>query len=566
MSPSAVNEKTDTANDLLRVNSLHALKYCPRLFYLEEVEELYTQDDAIFAGRRLHAELERSDECDWQTLTMESEELGLRGKVDAVKTKQGAYIPYEHKRGHCCRQEDGSAGAWESDRIQLLAYCMLIEKATGAEVTQGRIRYHADNVTVTITLDEKGRADVLNAITDAMRLRESTDRPPVTENEKLCVRCSLAPICLPEEARLAKRETDPLIVSEPSPPLRLFPAEDDRKILHVVDQGTRIGRSGDQLKFEYLYNEKPTVCLPINDVGQVVINGNSQISTQAIKLCAEEGVGVHYLSGSGNYIGCFQSAKRSRIQQKIRQFSALSDPQMCLRLAKQLVECKIDTQRQMLKRSVRRAEENLQLGRIIKQIKILQGLAAQSETIDSLRGFEGSVGALYFSSFGDLISKEVPQELSFCHRNRRPPRDRVNALLGYGYGILLKDVVQAINVVGLEPAFGFFHQPRSSAPPLALDLMEIFRVLLVDIPVVTSINRQQWDTKKDFVATKHQVWLSDEGKKKFIGIYERRKADTWKHPVIGYSMHYSRIIELEVRLLEKEWMHEGGLFARLRLR
>jgi len=193
-------------------------------------------------------------------------------------------------------------------------------------------------------------------------------------------------------------------------------------------------------------------------------------------------------------------------------------------------------------------------------------MATKANNLDSLRGFEGSVGALYFSSFGSLLSKEVPSELSFSHRNRRPPRDRVNALLSYGYGILLKDVVQAISVVGLEPAFGFYHQPRSSAPPLALDLMEIFRVLLVDIPVLNSINRQQWDVKKDFVATRQQVWLSDEGKKKFVGVYERRKADSWKHPVIGYSLNYSRILELEVRLLEKEWMNEGGLFAQLRLR
>jgi CRISPR-associated protein Cas1 len=96
--------------------------------------------------------------------------------------------------------------------------------------------------------------------------------------------------------------------------------------------------------------------------------------------------------------------------------------------------------------------------------------------------------------------------------------------------------------------------------------MEIFRVLLVDIPIIASINRMQWDVKKDFVVTGHQVWLSDEGKKKFIGVYERRKGDTWKHPVIGYSMTYARILELEARLLEKEWMNEGGLFAQLRLR
>ncbi len=106
--------------------------------------------------------------------------------------------------------------------------------------------------------------------------------------------------------------------------------------------------------------------------------------------------------------------------------------------------------------------------------------------------------------------------------------------------------------------------------------MEIFRVPLVDLPVIASINRRQWDETEDFTIAGKQVWLSDAGRKKFIGIYERRKADKWKHPVIGYSLSYARHLELEVRLLEKEWTDKlsttatrnepGGLFARMRLR
>jgi CRISP-associated protein Cas1 len=161
-------------------------------------------------------------------------------------------------------------------------------------------------------------------------------------------------------------------------------------------------------------------------------------------------------------------------------------------------------------------------------------------------------------------------------RNRRPPKDRCNALLSYGYALLLKDITNAILVVGLDPSLGFYHTPRSQAHPLALDLMEIFRVTLVDLPVIGSINRKQWDETEDFTIAGKQVWLSDSGRKKFIQIYERRKADQWKHPVIGYSLSYSRHLELEVRLLEKEWtdklsstdtnLEPKGLFARMRLR
>jgi CRISP-associated protein Cas1 len=138
--------------------------------------------------------------------------------------------------------------------------------------------------------------------------------------------------------------------------------------------------------------------------------------------------------------------------------------------------------------------------------------------------------------------------------------------LSFGYALLMKDVLNAILVVGLDPSLGFYHQPRSQAHPLALDLMELFRVPLVDLPVLASINRRQWDEDDDFVIAGEQVWLSNEGRKKLIEVYERRKQDHWKHPVIGYSLSYARLIELEVRLLEKEWMGEGGLFARFRLR
>ncbi|MDM3846005.1 MAG: Dna2/Cas4 domain-containing protein [Aphanizomenon gracile PMC638.10] len=109
--------------DTLRVSSLHALAYCPRLFYLEEVEELYTQNAAVFAGRRLHTELEKQEDEEWEELFLESEELGLRGRLDALRTRDGQTIPYEHKRGRCHRDENKQPQAWESDKLQILVVC-----------------------------------------------------------------------------------------------------------------------------------------------------------------------------------------------------------------------------------------------------------------------------------------------------------------------------------------------------------------------------------------------------------------------------------------------------------
>ena len=177
-----------------------------------------------------------------------------------------------------------------------------------------------------------------------------------------------------------------------------------------------------------------------------------------------------------------------------------------------------------------------------------------------------NLAALYFGALPKLLGADVPKDMQFSDRNRRPPKDRFNALLGFGYALLLKDVMSAILSVGLEPALGFYHQPRTQAPPLALDLIEIFRVPLVDMPIVGSINRGQWHIQEDFEVRGGQVWLSDSGRRKFIDIYEKRKQESWKHPVLGYSLTYRRLIELEVRLLEKEWNGEEGLFAQLVLR
>ncbi len=551
---------------MIRVNALHALKYCKRLFYLEEVEEMYTQDEFVYAGRRLHRKFETSEEGEWQQFLLENETLGIRGKADVIKTSQGHLIPYEHKRGRCAKNGDGEPEAWESDRIQLLAYAMLLELEQSLPVLFGRVRYHASNLTLTIPLTDAGRADVLKSIEEAKKLRRSVERPPVTENERLCVHCSLAPVCLPEEARLSRSGSEVAVEdTSTSSPLRLFPAEDERKILHIVEPGVKIGKAGDQIKITYL--DRSEVKFPAKQISQIVIHGLGQVSTQMLRMCANEDIGVHYISGGGQYIGSFTSGTSKRIQRKIRQFKALTDEEVCLRLARQLVFCKADLQRKVLMRSVRKEQESqTQMAKIVRQIKILQSYLETVDNLDRLRGFEGSIAALYFSVFAQLILPEIQTQFAFNKRTRRPPKDRVNALLSFGYALLIKDVINAINVVGLDPAFGFYHQPRSSAPPLALDVMELFRVLLVDIPVVNSLNRSQWDPLEDFVISGMQVWLSDEGKKKFFSIYERRKSDNWKHPVIGYSLSYSRMIELEVRLLEKEWMNEGGLFAQARLR
>ena len=486
---------------------------------------------------------------------LSSSALGLTGKVDCLRRRDGSVIPYEHKRGRP-RREDETVEAWPSDVLQVSAYGMLLEEETGETVEEGRIRYHAENVTVRVPLDEAARSAVWDAVARAKALRAQTSRPPVTDNDRRCIRCSLAPVCLPEEERL--------LTNADWQPVRLFPADMEQKTLHVIEPGARISRSGDRLKIA-VGKEEPRA-FPIREIGSLVLHGYPQLTTQALHLCARNGIGIHWLSAGHRYVTSTTSSSGA-VQRRLRQYQALSDPGVCLRLARQVVDAKITSTLRFVLRSTRgRAETRRRVEKPVATFRRCLQDAAHSEGVDALRGYEGLAGRAYFATMCSLLHPDVLDALRPQGRSRRPPQDRFNAVLSYGYSLLYQAVMQAVMAVGLEPALGFYHTPRSSAYPLVLDVMELFRVVVWDIPLIGSLNRHQWDESEDFDATEGRVWLSNVGRRKAISLFERRLQETWKHPVVGYSLSYARLLELEVRLLEKEWTGAPGLFARMRIR
>ena len=541
------------AEQYVTVAGLHALIYCERLFFLEEVERIRVQDASVFAGRALHAEIEK-DEGEISRHVLESEVLGLQGRVDVLRRRDGALIPYEHKRGRSAPGE-GSRSAWDTDRIQVGAYALLLEEAFGQQIEEGRVRYHADGVTVRVPIDESLRSAVLVAIARAVELGKQTTRPPITTEPNRCVCCSLAPVCLPEEARLA---ADPKFR-----PLRLLPQHPTGESIHVTDPGARVGRRGEELTVTSTDSEQ--LRIPISTVGSLALYGNAQITTQALRLCVEREVQVHWLSGLGAPIASLAAAAPSG-HRHLRQLKALDDVGLRLALARRLVQAKIASQLRFVLRSTRSRARSENLIALVQTLRRCMKLAPGAETVAKLLGVEGAAAAAYFAVVPFLLSTELSPALRMQVRSKRPPKDAVNALLSFGYGLLYRMVVGAIVTVGLHPGLGFYHVPRAASQPLALDLMELFRVALVDMPMIAALNRRTFDPDSDFRSVPGGVWLSDAGRAKAIEIFERRCLDEWRHDVVGYSLSYSRLIELEVRLLEKEWLGEGGLFARLRIR
>src|SRR5258708_10762444 len=117
----------DSHSPPVRVMALHALAYCPRLFYLEEVEEIRVADDRVYAGRELHSSLAADEEGDAVQVELTSDAIGLTGKVDCLRRRDGSHLPYELKRGKPAKNAEGKPEAWASDRLQVIAYAVLIE-------------------------------------------------------------------------------------------------------------------------------------------------------------------------------------------------------------------------------------------------------------------------------------------------------------------------------------------------------------------------------------------------------------------------------------------------------
>ncbi|MDG7037058.1 MAG: type I-MYXAN CRISPR-associated endonuclease Cas1 [Nitrososphaerota archaeon] len=548
MRPAASDEDA-----IIHVAGLHALSYCERLFYLEEVEGIRLADDSVYAGRALH-ELLAKQEKGHRVISLRSARLGLAGEVDAVHYREGGLVPYEHKRGHAKRQPNGKAGAWPWDALQVVAYAMLIEDETGKIVPEGRIRYHADNITVRIPLTDEGRKLVLDSIESARQLRRKGIRPPVNSNENACIHCSLAPVCLPEEERL--------LASPQWEAIRLFPATVDGEVVHLLTPST-VRKNGEALMVKS--KGEALGVYPIRSLLSIIAHGNVQITTQALHLCAYNDVSVHWFTSGGRHISALTTGPAS-VQRRIRQYQALCDPAMCLSLVRKLVSAKVENQLKFVLRATRKAPRIVPILRAIEEMRASIRAVQKADGIDSLRGIEGSAARAYFNAIPHLLKKGIDEDLRPAGRNRRPPLDKFNALLSFGYSLLYGSTLQAITAVGLEPSLGFFHTPRSSGQPLALDIMELFRVPVWDMIVITSINRQQWNSGSKFEVTKEHVWLSKVGKREVVELFENRMNEVWKHPVTGYSLSWRRAIELEVRLLEKEWSSTPGLFARARIR
>ena len=534
--------------DLLPVRMLNEYAFCPRLFHLMHVDGRWDDNFYTDQGRSVHRRTDAADDplpppveggdeppAVARSVSLGSEALGLTGKLDLVETEGDLAVPVETKRGAV---PDNPLQSYEPERVQLMAQGLLLREH-GFRCFEGMLYFAASRRRVHIVFDEALEARTRLLLAEARAAARRTDPPPPLTDSPKCGGCSLAGICLPDETRLLAAPP-----AQPGDIRRLYPARDDALPLYVQEQGARVGKSG-----ESLHVAKGTLKLgefPLKDVSQLVLCGNVSISAQCLHLLCDRSIPVVHLSMGHWFYGVTAGIGLRNAYDRAAQFAAAADDGRRLALARAFVRAKTQNQRTLLRRNT-----DSRIDEALGDMQRLIGRIEACPDVDALMGVEGSIAAHYFAHWASMLSAG-PARDAFAPecRNRRPPRDPVNAMLSFGYALLAKETTVALLAEGLDPHWGFLHRPRHGRPALALDLMEEFRPLIVDSAVLSAVNTGMV-APGDFVTGAGGCAMKDAARKALIRAYEMRLDQMVTHPVFDYRCSWRAVIRVQARLLAK---------------
>jgi len=549
--------------DLIPARMLNEFVYCPRLFYLEFVQAQFADSADTIEGRLEHrrteaevgqppsphtnatAEAEEPSEQPAprearpaRSLTLSAPRAGLIARIDLLEPHGRRVTPVDYKRGSVPR--DLPEQAWEPDRIQLCAQAIILRE-NGYRCEQGVLYYAASKTRVSVPIDEALVRRTLEIRDEARAVAAAGKIPPPLQDSPKCPRCSLVGICLPDEVRTL---TD-LAGGRPTPceTRRLVPARQDALPVYVQAQGGTIGKSGDRLYI--IAKDQPRQVIRLLDVAQLNLFGNVQVSTQALRELVRRGVPICYFSFGGWFQAITTDLTHKNVELRIRQYEVAQDPTRRLQMARAFIAGKIQNGRTLLRRNcVPRPKAAL------RNLNDLRDRVKHAESIASLLGLEGNAARIYFQHLPGMLKAPADgtTDFDFASRNRRPPRDPVNALLSLAYALLVKDLTAVLLAVGFDPFLGFYHCPRYGRPALALDLAEEFRPIIADSVVIQIINTGQIQ-RRDFVRRGPACNLTPAGRRTFIAAYERRLDSLVTHPLFGYTISYRRILDVQARLL-----------------
>lgn len=321
--------------------------------------------------------------------------------------------------------------------------------------------------------------------------------------------------------------------------------------LFVTTEGAYLKKDGQAVVVSI--EQQNRLRLPLHNLDGIVCFGNVMCSPFLMGACAKAGVSISFLTMYGGFIAAVNGYSPGNVLLRRQQYRSADDPAATLVIAKHFVAAKIANSRNTLLRSARDtsdADAKTALQNAAKRKSFDINAAQQANNLDSLRGIEGESANTYFSVFNHMISPRATG-FEFSGRSRRPPLDRINALLSFLYSMLTHDARSACEATGLDAAVGFLHRDRPGRPGLSLDLIEEFRAFIVDRLALSLINRKQIQAKHFETTASGAVLLKDKPRKDVLAAYQKRKQDTITHPFLGEKTTVGLLVHLQARLMAR---------------
>ncbi len=321
--------------------------------------------------------------------------------------------------------------------------------------------------------------------------------------------------------------------------------------LFITSADAYIRKEGETFVVEV--DDKKALQAPVHTIENIVCFGFKPVTPALMAYCAENSIGISYLSPSGRFLARVYGAQKGNVILRKRQYSISDSPEGSLAVARNITASKIANSRNILQRHLR----NHDAGETCTDIEYCIGAMAlcmekveRAIDIDELRGYEGESANLYFGCFNSLITSQKDTFI-FNGRTKRPPLDNVNALLSFVYAILANDVRSALETTGLDPQVGFLHRIRPGRPSLALDIMEEFRAYIADRVVLNLINLRQV-TEADFEKRETgEIRLSDRARKEVLTAYQKRKDEVIIHPLLEEKTTVGLLFHIQAMLLAR---------------
>lgn len=290
--------------------------------------------------------------------------------------------------------------------------------------------------------------------------------------------------------------------------------------------------------------------IPAINIEGIVTFGYMGASPGLMKLCSDSGISLTFLSPNGRFISRVQGATRGNVLLRKAQYALSDDEEWSLHLAKLMIAAKIQNYRNILRRYIRDYGECQKVDEATRMLDTNKRNALNAKGKTELMGFEGIASNAYFDVLPNLILNQK-ESFPFHGRNRRPPKDAVNAMLSLAYTLIANDITAALEAVGLDPYVGFLHTLRPGRTSLSLDLMEEFRAYLGDRFVLSLINMRQI-TPKDFLYQGEDgVILTDSGRRTFISAWQNRKRETITHPYLNEKVEIGLLPYLQAMMLAR---------------